>query len=124
MSRFSKPQAAGANTGETIVCLTANDAARTCLYAHPVTLRTWSGTLRNVLEDISSSATTTCTSDGSNYKVIHVPVEYSEVVAWKAALDMMHPPHAANLNSMVTESTAMGLLQLADKYDMPDVTSE
>lgn len=107
--------------------MTADDDKKTCLYAHPVTLRSWSGTLRNVLEDISGTDTTTCTStDGSSsYQLINIPVEASEMAAWEAALDIMHPPlAAARTSSPIHPYNAMELLQLADKYDMPGVKRE
>jgi hypothetical protein len=129
MSRFSNPQAVIAAADDTIACLAADDDSKSCLYAHPVMLSTWSGTLRHALEVAGGKGTSTeatkgtCnSSESSSYKLITIPVEASEVAAWEAALNVMHPPLAAAATSQITADNAMSLLQLADKYDMPSVT--
>jgi len=120
--RFHEPADAMAAEGERIVRLRFTKTSHPDLYVHPVILRLWSRVMAHLLEDTACPKTQSSERDGADEDIyMTLPLEDTDAAAWERALHIMYPGQQA---FKVTLDNAPGLLDLADKYDMPGVAGE
>jgi hypothetical protein len=91
-------------------------AADTLLFTHTCTLKDWSRVLAGMLEATAAHSSSASGSSSSSGGHVTIPMPAAELPAWEAALEFIHPGSAL---PALTGVTAFGMLQLADKYDMP-----
>lgn len=121
-SMFSCPDAVRELTGPSNNLVQLRQRNGRSLFAHPAFLSSWSGVLRNVLEDISTpqAAVDAAVEIGPvATPYITIPLDDKDAIAWEDALALMHP--SRQLFKMTWDS-ARRLLLLAHKYDMPAIT--